>query len=216
MGKNARRWEYLSHHSTSQRARKQVLKRGWRGISHISHPLQRNIGTQLDELVPVKNCSCSALTAYATPCSILLPLAMHKKCGKAEAKWMTNTERFLMWLRLSGKFTLFSRMCCWHMSAPIPTHSSVPGKSQPPHDFPFNLPLLRLSSLSLSCWQTTLTWAKDKQFRPPFHSQGCRDSLWIEAWCYSIKFRSIHPQSIYNMVLMGGGWGLSERHSTLS
>lgn len=91
-----------------------------------------------------------------------------------------------------------------------------PGKSQPPHDFPFNLPLLRLSSLSLSCWQTTLTWAKDKQFRPPFHSQGCRDSLWIEAWCYSIKFRSIHPQSIYNMVLMGGGWGLSERHSTLS
>lgn len=82
MGKNARHWEYLSHHWTSQRARKQVLKREWEGISHISPALQRNIAIQLDELPPVKNCGCSALTAYATPCSILLPLALHRKCEK--------------------------------------------------------------------------------------------------------------------------------------
>lgn len=51
--------------------------------SHIlTFPLWRNLGTQLDELLPVKNSSCSALTAYATRCSILLPLALHKKFEK--------------------------------------------------------------------------------------------------------------------------------------
>lgn len=104
----------------------------------------------------------------------------------------------------------------------IPTLTSSPvnatkePQNQPPHDLLPNLPVLPLPSLSLSCWQTTLITAKDAPFKPSFHSQGCWDSLWIEAWCYSIKFRSFHAQSIYNMGLMGGGWGLSERYSTPS
>lgn len=81
MGKNARQWVYLSHHWMSRRARKQVLQVV--DESHIlAFPLWRNLGTQLDELLPVKNSSCSPLTAYATRCSILLPLALHKKFEK--------------------------------------------------------------------------------------------------------------------------------------
>lgn len=60
---------------------------GGGGESHIlPFPPWRNIGTQLDELLPVKNSSCSALTAYATLCSILLPPALHEKCEKVQDK----------------------------------------------------------------------------------------------------------------------------------
>lgn len=76
MGKNARQWVYLSPHWTSQRARKQVLW-GMGCIWHIYLPLC--VGTQLDELLSVKNSSCSGLTADATPCSILLSLASQEK-----------------------------------------------------------------------------------------------------------------------------------------
>lgn len=52
------------------------------------------IGTQLDER-HVKARSCSALAAYAMPCSILLPLALHKKCEKVMNKEHGVFDSFL-------------------------------------------------------------------------------------------------------------------------
>lgn len=66
-----------------------MLMRGWGGISHI--PLHcGEILLQLDELVAVKNWSCSVLTAYVTPCSILLLLALHKNFKKIIARDAIN------------------------------------------------------------------------------------------------------------------------------
>lgn len=58
------------------------------GPRHFS-PRRRSAGTQLDGQSE-KHYGCSMLTAYATPCSILLPLALHKKCGEGKDKLMKN------------------------------------------------------------------------------------------------------------------------------
>lgn len=58
---------------------------GAAALSHVPSPRWSCAGMQLDGLLE-KHCSCSMLTAYATPCSILLPLALHKKCGEGENK----------------------------------------------------------------------------------------------------------------------------------
>lgn len=151
MGKNARQWEYLSHHWTSQRARKQVLKRGCRGISHISLPLWRNIGTQLDELLPVKNCSCSTLTAYATLCSILLPSALYKKYEKSikmNERRIQNISPGVV-AAVRQVYLVFNDGNT-HSNTSVRQATKEP-QSQPPHDLLPNLPLLPLPSPSLSC-----------------------------------------------------------------
>lgn len=78
---------------------------GWTDVSHFCSPScpVENIGTHLDEL-PVKARSCSALAAYATLCSILLPLALHKKCEKVINKEHGAFDSFLQ------ECALFSRV----------------------------------------------------------------------------------------------------------
>lgn len=60
------------------------------------------MGAQLDGL-PVKAWSCSVLAAYATLCSILLPLALHKKCEKVINKEHGAFDSFLQECALSSR-----------------------------------------------------------------------------------------------------------------
>lgn len=110
-GKNVRQWECLSHRWMIRRARKQVLVSGLDRHFTFLPPscTVENIGTQLDEL-PVKARSCSTLAAYATLCSILLPLALHKKCEKVINKEHRTFDSFLqecaLFSRVHGIFSL--------------------------------------------------------------------------------------------------------------
>lgn len=77
---------------------------GWTDVSHVCPPscTGENIGAQLDEL-PVKARSYSALAAYATLTSILLPLALHKKCEKVINKELGTFDSFLQECALSSR-----------------------------------------------------------------------------------------------------------------
>lgn len=78
----------------SRRARKQVLMSGLERHPHPTPCTVETLGTQLDER-HVKARSCSALAAYAMSCSILLPLALHKKCEKVMNKEHGVFDSFL-------------------------------------------------------------------------------------------------------------------------
>lgn len=91
---------------------------GCRGTPHPTPCTVETIGTQLDER-HVKARSCSALAAYAMPCSILLPLALHKKCEKVMNKEHGVFDSFLQ------ECPAFSRVHSIFLFPPEEIHSEL-------------------------------------------------------------------------------------------
>lgn len=102
-----------------------------------------------------------------------------------------------MLLQQSGCCNLSLRMSSWYITKQ--SWALLPQLTPPRQSWKKSLKAFTISSLtflcnpsslslSLSCQQTTLITAKDAPFKLSFHSQGCWDSLWIEAWRFSIKF----------------------------
>lgn len=136
-----------------------------------------------------------------------------RPCIRNMKKWEINKWRIQSKARppdaVDGARPLSSRMILWGKaehrwalpSAPKWSHRRV-SKSARHDSLPCCAGLCRLSFFLTSR-------SHSSQGRAILHhSQGCRDSLWIEARCFSIKFQPFHSGSIYNVYLMGGRWGV--------